>query len=346
MTVLAEFNLFSDHDDTQFLKLALKAFDYQYHRVNVYRSYVDFLGINPKKVIHLSEIPFLPIELFKTKMVMDEPLPNPMSMLGVEAIFTSSGTTGSIPSKHYIRSTKLYEQSFFKTFEYFYGNIKDYIILALLPSYLEREGSSLLYMVQKLMEKGANAESGFFLNNLQELHDNLSFLKEKLEKESSGNKKKILLIGIPYALLDFKEQFPDFHFPELVVLETGGMKGKRKEIIREELHSLLKKNLTKNPIHSEYGMTELLTQAYSLGEGIFKTPPWMKIMIRDPSDPKNYVSNGRVGGVSVIDLANIHSCCFIATNDFGKKSETMPENEFEILGRFDTSDVRGCNLLI
>lgn len=214
------------------------------------------------------------------------------------------------------------------------GSPKDYVILALLPSYLERTGSSLVFMTSKLISESGKYESGFYLHEYNELHSLLLTLKEQ--------KQKVLLLGVTYALLDLAEQFP-IHFPELVLMETGGMKGKRKELVRDELHAKLKKAFGVSRVCSEYGMTELMSQAYSTGGGIFKTPPWMKILIRDVNDPLSILPTGKTGGINIIDLANIHSCSFIATQDLGKVS---PNGNFEVLGRFDNSDVRGCNLLV
>lgn len=277
-----------------------------------------------KSIYH---IPFLPIKFFKKTEIY---APGQQ----VEKIFTSSGTTGSTTSKHFITDLSIYEESFSKAFELFYGDIKEYIILALLPSYLEREGSSLVYMADKLIEESLHPDSGFYLNNL-------SLLGEKLvDLDRSG--KKILLLGVSFALLDLVEK-QNFRLQNTVVMETGGMKGRRKEMIREELHKILKHGFGLEHIHSEYGMTELLSQAYSAGNGIFQCPPWMKILIRDPEDPLSYMAHGKTGGINVIDLANINSCAFIATQDLGKMHST---DEIEIMGRFDNSDIRGCNLMV
>jgi hypothetical protein len=252
----------------------------------------------------------------------------------VQVTFTSSGTTGMINSRHMVIDVSWYEESFRRAFDIFYGDIKNYTILALLPSYLEREGSSLIYMAEDLVKRSENSESGFYLYNHEELYQQL--------KKQQQAKKPTLLIGVTFALLDFAEHH-QIDFPELIVMETGGMKGRRKEMIREDLHQTLSKGFGVNIIHSEYGMTELLSQAYSNGNGIFNCPPWMKVITRDTNDPFTTLDNDKTGGINVIDLANINSCSFIATQDLGK---VYSDGSFEVLGRFDNSDIRGCNLLI
>lgn len=275
----------------------------------------------------VEQIPFLPIEFFKAHKVLS-------TAGAVELTFTSSGTTGITTSSHYVTDKTWYEDSFRHAFNLFYGDVKDYTVLALLPSYLEREGSSLIYMVNDLIKQSNNSNNGFFLYNHDDLYQQL--------KKQQHAQKPTLLIGVTFALLDFIENYR-INFPELIVMETGGMKGRRKEMIREELHSILCDGFGVSAIHSEYGMTELLSQAYSLGDGIFVCPPWMKIIIRDTNDPISTLPNGKTGGINVIDLANINSCSFIATQDLGK---TFTNGSFEVLGRFDQSDIRGCNLLI
>jgi hypothetical protein len=252
----------------------------------------------------------------------------------VQETFTSSGTTGMITSKHLVTDVSLYEQSYRQAFSQFYGNIEDFAVLALLPSYLERSGSSLIYMVKDLIELSNNEHSGFYLHNYDEL------ISKLIELDTSGQ--NVILIGVTYALLDLVEKH-SFELKNTIIMETGGMKGKRKEMIREELHEILCNGFGVTNIHSEYGMTELLSQAYSLGNGIFECPSWMQILVRDTEDALCYVDYGKTGGVNVIDLANINSCSFIATQDLGKK---YPNNSFEILGRFDNSDIRGCNLMV
>ena len=315
----------SSHDD--FNELALDIFHFQYKNNIVYNQFVDFLNIQVSKIVDYTQIPFLPVEFFKTHKVVSEEF-------DPEIIFSSSGTTGIQTSKHHVKNLELYELSFNKTFRLFFGSPKDFVILALLPSYLEKGGSSLVYMANKLINDSNKPESGFYLNEYKELHSLLTILKAR--------KQKVVLLGVTYALLDLAEQFP-IDFPELILMETGGMKGKRKELIRNELHTKLKTAFNVSHIYSEYGMTELLSQAYSFGEGIFKTPPWLKILIRDVNDPLSIMPISKAGGINIIDLANIYSCSFIATQDLGK---TGLNNTFEILGRFDNSDVRGCNLLV
>jgi len=318
--------IFNIQSETDFNTVALQVFKHQFKNCKVYRSYCDLLYKNPSDITHYTDIPFLPIEFFKNKTILS-------SDAGVEATFTSSGTTGSATSKHHVTNLKIYEESYAKGFEYFYGNPKDYVILALLPSYLEREGSSLIYMVDDLIKQSNHAESGFYLNDLEGL-------SEKLIRLDKGDK-KVLLIGVSFALLDLVEK-QQFNLNNTIIMETGGMKGRRKEIIRPELHQLLQNGFGVSKIHSEYGMTELLSQGYSNGNGIFKSPPWMKILTRDTEDPLSIQQNGKTGGINVIDFANLNSCSFIATQDLGK---TLPNNSFEIIGRFDNSDIRGCNLM-
>ena len=315
----------SSHDD--FNELALEIFHFQYKNNIVYNQFVDFLNIQVSQLVNYTQIPFLPVEFFKTHNVVSE-------AFDPQIIFSSSGTTGIQTSKHYVKNLELYELSIKKTFNLFFGSPQDFVILALLPSYLERDGSSLVYMANKLINDSNKPESGFYLNEYNELHSLLTILKSR--------KQKVILLGVTYALLDLAEQFP-IDFPELILMETGGMKGKRKELIRDELHTKLKTAFGVSQIYSEYGMTELFSQAYSFGEGVFSTPPWMKILIRDVNDPLSIMPIGKAGGINIIDLANIYSCSFIATQDLGK---IRLNNTFEILGRFDNSDVRGCNLLV
>lgn len=319
--------IFSIQNTIQFEEVALAIFNYQYQHNNVYHKFCDYLGKSVKTVNQLTDIPFLPIEFFKSHQVV-------CGSKKPEAIFESSGTTQSQTSKHFVPDLSLYEQSYLKAFSLFYGPVENYCILALLPSYLERQGSSLVYMVNDLVKRSNHPDSGFYLHNLEELHHKLSYLEQK------GT--KTLLIGVSFALLDLAEQFP-MPLKSTIIMETGGMKGRRKELIREELHLILTKAFGVQTIHSEYGMTELLSQGYSQGHGIFRSPPWMKILTRDSEDPLSFQMEGKTGGINVIDLANLHSCSFIATQDLGK---TLPDDSFEVLGRFDNSDVRGCNLLV
>jgi phenylacetate-coenzyme A ligase PaaK-like adenylate-forming protein len=323
-----DFNsIFDIKNHNQFQAKALEVYNYQYQKNPVYHQFCSLLGKSPDKVHQVSDIPFLPIDFFKTKKIVS-------ATQTPTTIFTSSGTTGSVTSKHYVLDTAIYEQSYLKAFELFYGDVADYCVLALLPSYLERQGSSLIYMVDDLIKKSQHPESGFYLNDID-------LLKKKIQ-EMDGKGTKILLIGVSFALLDMVEKH-SLQLKNTIVMETGGMKGRRKEMIREELHAILKKGFGTDHIHSEYGMTELLSQGYSKGEGIFKSPPWMKILIRDPEDPMTYLNAAKTGGVNVIDLANIHSCSFLATQDLGK---VYADGSFEILGRFDNSDIRGCNLMV
>jgi len=323
----AENKIFNITNDIDFNDVALEIFHFQYENNVVYKQFVDFLNINVEEVVHYSKIPFLPVEFFKNHKVIS-------GGDNSEIIFSSSGTTGTQTSKHYVSDVELYERSFLRGFDHFFGSPEDVVIIALLPSYLEREGSSLVYMANKLISESDKLESGFYLNEYEELHTLLITL--------AAQKQEVILLGVTYALLDMAEQFP-INYPELILMETGGMKGKRKELIRHELHAKLKTAFGVSQIYSEYGMTELMSQAYSVGEGIFSTPPWMKVLIRDVNDPLSMMPTGKAGGINVIDLANIYSCSFIATQDLGKVGLN---NTFEILGRFDNSDVRGCNLMV
>ena len=319
--------IFSINSATAFEAQAIAIFKEQAAHCAVYKSYLYHLGIAPAEIKQVEDIPFLPISFFKTHEVLsDSHQP--------EIVFSSSGTTGMVQSKHLVTDVKVYEDSFNKAFSQFYGSIEDTCLLALLPSYLERDGSSLIYMVDALLQQSKHPASGYFLHNYEELHHTLQQL------QSAGQ--KTILIGVTYALLDFLEAYP-LNFPELIVMETGGMKGKRKEMVREELHEVLKEGFGVSAIHSEYGMTELLSQAYSAGEGIFNCPPWMKIVLRDTNDPLSLLKNQQTGGINVIDLANFNSCSFIATQDLGR---LHADGSFEVLGRFDHADIRGCNLLV
>ncbi|RED44772.1 LuxE/PaaK family acyltransferase [Seonamhaeicola aphaedonensis] len=319
--------IFNIKTEQAFNQKALEIFKFQFENNKVYRSFCDLLYKTPSDVHTIKDIPFLPIQFFKSHQVLS-------SDDEIETTFTSSGTTGSSTSKHHVINLKIYEQSFKLGFKQFYGNIEDYIVLALLPSYLEREGSSLIYMVDSLIKQSNNAESDFYLNNFSELKETLI----KLDSE----RKKVLLIGVSFALLDLVETY-QFSLKNTIVMETGGMKGRRKELIREELHHILKSGFGVNAIHSEYGMTELLSQAYSKGNGIFNCPDWMRVLIRDTEDPLSIQTTNKTGGLNIIDLANINSCAFIATQDLGRLNT---DGSFEIIGRFDHSDIRGCNLMI
>lgn len=310
-----------------FNQVALSMFRTQAAENAVYSEFIKALGIVPEDISDVKDIPFLPISFFKSHEIM-------CGQYDPEVVFTSSGTTGMIQSRHPVKSALIYEESFRSGFDYFYGDIRQYAILALLPSYMERDGSSLIYMVDALISDSGHRASGYFLYN----HDDLYHTLLSLKKENQ----KVILIGVTYALLDFIEKY-SIDFPELIVMETGGMKGKRKEMIREELHELLCGGFGVASIHSEYGMTELLSQAYSKGNGIFFCPPWMKIFVRDMNDPLSLQEPGQTGGINVADLANRYSCSFIATQDLGK---IHGDGSFEVLGRFDNSDIRGCNLLV
>lgn len=320
-------DIISIHTTKEFHKTAMKVFRHQFQHNEVYQKYCLLLKKSPENVKHLTEIPFLPIEFFKSKDILS-------SIDAVQTTFTSSGTTGMITSKHHVTDLGFYEASFRSAFSKFYGNIEDYAVLALLPSYLEREGSSLIYMAKDFIEGSNHPDSGFYLRNYNEL------AKKLVELDNSGQ--NVLLIGVTYALLDLIE-LQKFNLKNTIIMETGGMKGKRKERIREELHTILAEGFGVEKIHSEYGMTELLSQAYSLGDGIFECPPWMDILIRDTEDPLTIIEEGKTGGINIIDLANINSCSFIATQDLGKKYSNF---SFEVLGRFDNSDIRGCNLMV
>ncbi len=315
------------HPPREFEARSLELFRYQYRHNAVYRRFCDLLGRTPGQVTHLEQIPFLPVEMFKRHRVVSAPPP-------YDAEFLSSGTTGTTPSVHRVKDIAWYERSLTEGFKYFYGAPQDYVILALLPSYLERKGSSLVYMARRLMQLGGKPESGFYLNDFEALRDQL------LRLEARGQ--KTLLLGVSFALMDFAERFP-MRLHHTIVMETGGMKGRRREPVREELHGYLQQRLGVPAIHSEYGMTELLSQAYSKGHGKFRTPPWMKVLIRDPEDPLDYLPAGRTGGINIIDLANVHSCAFLSVQDLGRMH---PDGSFEVLGRFDNSDIRGCNLLV
>jgi len=319
--------IFNINNSEQFNLMALQIFKHQFENNTVYRSFCDLLYKHPSEVNTISKIPFLPIQFFKSHQILSSKDP-------IVEIFTSSGTTGQKTSKHHVTNLNIYEQSFRKGFSHFYGNIEDYVVLALLPSYLERDGSSLIYMVNDLIANSNHQESGFYLNNIESLKNTLLDLESK--------NRKVLLIGVSFALLDFVENY-QINLNNTIIMETGGMKGKRKELIREELHHHLKKGFGVEVIHSEYGMTELLSQGYSQGHSSFKTPPWMKILTRDTEDALTIQNYGKTGGVNIIDLANINSCAFIATQDLGR---VYSDNTFEILGRFDNSDIRGCNLML
>ena len=353
-TALLTDKIFNIHSDAEFENLALEIFREQYENNKVYGDYVKALGIDVAGINKLTEIPFLPITFFKSHQVVCG------SPEEYEAMFKSSSTTGAIPSKHYVKDISLYKQSFRKGFEYFYPNLTNppfgdkgagYCLLALLPSYLERGDSSLVYMAEDLIKESGNKDNGFYMNNYEELIDKLIVNEKKARPdEPFGRGQKTLLLGVTYALLDLAEKFP-MELKYTIIMETGGMKGRREELTRPEVHKILKDAFKVKDIHSEYGMTELLSQAYSKGNGIFQTVPWMKVLIRDVYDP--FLVVGTIhesslhespvrGAINIIDLANIHSCSFIATDDLGV---LYPNGEFEVAGRLDSSDIRGCNLM-
>lgn len=318
------FNINSDHD---FNKIALEVFQFQAHNNIPYRTFIEYLKVDPNTVKSIHQIPYLPIDFFKSHKIVS-------NTSTAEKTFLSSGTTGQIQSKHFVTDLSVYENSFNRGFTHFYGAIDTYTVLALLPAYLEREGSSLVYMADSFIKASKKPKSGFYLNNLTALAKHLKALDAQGEK--------VLLIGVSFALLDLVEEF-QFELKNTIVMETGGMKGRRKEMIRTELHSVLKKGFGVSDIHSEYGMTELLSQAYSKGNGIFNCPPWMRVLTRDTEDALSLLNNEKSGGLNVIDLANKNSCSFIATQDLGK---VYKDGSFEVIGRFDNSDIRGCNLMV
>ncbi|MBP2619713.1 acyl transferase [Chryseobacterium jejuense] len=325
-------NIFNIKTEQDFLDASLKTFRYQYENVEIYRKFVDYLNINPDEVNNVSEIPFLPIEMFKNHQILDK-------NVTTDLFFQSSGTTQMNLSKHFIANTNLYEESIYKSFEQFIGKPEDFIFLGLLPSYLEKQNSSLIYMVDYLMKKSAKPENGYFLYNHSDLFNLLNRLRDK----------KVILFGVSFALLDFLDYCHSSHSEEslsipenLIVIETGGMKGRKEEMTKDELLKILQEGFKTDKIYSEYSMTELLSQAYSLGNNEYKCPNWMRIKIRNAEDPFSYEKEGRTGAINIIDLANTHSCSFIATQDLGK----IIGDKFQVLGRIDHSDIRGCSLLV
>ena len=325
-----EQNIFNIKTEEEFKQHCLETFRYQYENVEVYRKFVDYLRINPNDIVEVEKIPFLPIEMFKNHQILDK-------NISTNLFFQSSGTTQVNLSKHFIADEKMYQDSIYKSFEQFIGKPEDFIFLGLLPSYLEKQNSSLIYMVDFLMKKSNKPENGYFLYNYEDLFQLLNELKNR----------KVILFGVSFALLDFLDfcnsnaqalQFSKF----LTVIETGGMKGRKEEMTKDELLKILQEGLKTDKIYSEYSMTELLSQAYSLGENIYQCPNWMRVLIRNVEDPFSYEKQGRTGAINIIDLANIHSCSFIATQDLGK----ITDDQFQVLGRIDHSDIRGCSLLI
>lgn len=308
-----------------FEQIALEVFRFQAENNPLYRAYIDILKIKPALIRSLDKIPFLPVRFFKSHEIKT-------TDFAPAAVFESSGTTASAPGRHFVKDILLYEQSFLQSFELFYGDINNWCIIGLLPSYLERAHSSLVYMTEKLINLSGHPHSGYYLHEFEKLSLVLTELERRMQKT--------LLIGVTFALLDFAEKFPmPLHYT--TVMETGGMKGRRKEMIRNDVHDFLKKAFGIKTVHSEYGMTELLSQAYSAGEGIFNCPRWMKILIRDEEDPFLVKEKG-AGTINVIDLANVYSCSFIATDDAGRLYE---DGSFEVTGRVDGSDLRGCSLM-
>lgn len=316
----------NEHNDVLFEQLSLELFQFHARKNETYREFIGHLNINPANVKRLNQIPFIPISLFKrhTVGVFNAP---------PDAVFLSSGTTGMERSHHHVADLKLYDKSLFRCFNQFIGNPKEYCILALLPSYLERSNSSLVYMAQRLMKKSGHEDNGFYLDRLTKL--------SKVLAKNSKNGTKTLLLGVTFGLLELAEKFPQ-ELKNCTIMETGGMKGKRKEMPREEVHEILKSAFGQERIASEYGMTELLSQAYSLGDGVFQTPPWLRVYVREATDPLTVKERGK-GALNVIDLANIHSCPFIATQDL---AHIHQDHSFEILGRMDDAEVRGCNLMV
>lgn len=323
-------NIFDIKTEEDFQLACVETFLYQYKNVEVYRKFVDYLNINPSSINQFSDIPFLPIEMFKNHLVLDK-------NAEAENYFQSSGTTQMNRSKHYIADFSLYEESIYKSFEQFIGKPEDYIFLGLLPNYSENPHSSLIYMIDFLIKKSNKPENGYFLYNHQELFDLLQTLSDK----------KVILFGVSFALLDFLDychaNSQTLQFSQtLTVIETGGMKGRKEEMTKDELLKIFQNGFKTDKIYSEYSMTELLSQAYSLGENIYKSPNWMKILVRNTEDPFSYVEEGRTGAINIIDLANRHSCAFLATQDLGKSEN----GSFQVLGRIDHSDIRGCSLLV
>jgi len=322
-----ENRIFNIVSEKEFLELSLSIFNYQASKNPVYNRWIELLKIDPAKVKTLEQIPFLPIEFFKKQEVVT-------SAIDQNTIkFTSSATTSQTPSTHFVNDISVYEKSFLKGFALFYGSPSEYCILALLPNYLQRSGSSLVYMCDKLIALSKHPFSGFFLDNVDELILKINELKKA--------KQKVILIGVSYALMDLSDKGLELD-DNFIVMETGGMKGTRKELLKPQLHSYLKNGFKINNIHSEYGMTELLSQAYSLGNEEFVAPPWMRFLIREVDDPLKTRNDNKTGGINVIDLANVNSCAFIATKDLGKINTN---GKLELMGRYDNSDVRGCNLM-
>ena len=323
-TLTARINALTAAD---FEATALAVFQYQYQNNALYQQFVDLLRISPNSVTSLDAIPFLPIQFFKQHQIQTE-------AWAAEQVFMSSGTSQQVTSKHLIRDLAWYQQHAFEAFEAVYGALQDYVVLALLPSYLERQGSSLVFMVEQFIQRSQQKDSGFFLYDTQAL---LHTIQSCAKREQP-----VLLLGVTYALLDLAETYPQA-LEHTIVMETGGMKGKRAEQTKQAVHEQLKAAFQLPAIHSEYGMTELLSQAYSTGHGVFRPSRLMEVLVRETTDPLSYVADGRIGGLNIIDLANVATCSFIATDDLGRR---YADGTFEVLGRFDASDLRGCNLLV
>ncbi len=326
METVNPFSIFHIHNESDFERSALAVFRFQYEKNPVYQAYCQHLNINKEEVRHLEDIPFLPISFFKTHEVKT-------TLFSPSLIFRSSGTTGMERSQHLIKDALLYQHSLKSCFRHFYGNPSDYTFLALLPNYLEQKNSSLIYMMETLMEASGSKDNGYFLYNHEDLYQKLIQLRDQ--------HRKTILWGVTFALLDFAEHY-QLDFPELIVFETGGMKGRRKEMVKEELYDTLQKAFGVPGIHSEYGMCELLSQAYSKGGNLFSTPPWMRLRLRSEKDPLDGSDTVGTGVINVIDLANIFSCSFIATEDLGRRHP----NGIEVLGRLDNAQIRGCNLMV
>ncbi len=333
-------DIFNITTEAEFRAKCLETFQYQYQNVEIYRKFVDFLGVDPATVNSLETIPFLPIEMFKNHTIV-------VADSVASLCFQSSGTTQRNLSRHWIADPGLYEKSIYESFSKFIGQPEECIFLGLLPSYLEKQNSSLIYMVDFLMKKSQHPENGYFLYNHADL-------LQRLEQLAQSDR-KILLFGVSFALLDFLDSVKkitpeDLRLPQLTVIETGGMKGRKEEMTKDELLFILQKGFGTKRIFSEYSMTELLSQAYSLGENIYECPNWMRVLVRNTEDPMSYVEPSRNGAINIIDLANRHSCSFIATQDLGKivtggAGSTLGQ-PFQVLGRIDHSDIRGCSLLV
>ncbi len=319
-------SIFKIQTSAQFLSKALEVFQYQYQHNAIYKQFIDHLGVNHKQVRNLEEIPFLPISFFKAHKVVS-------FQSDSELVFTSSATTSDNVSKHYVKDAKIYRQAFNLGFELFYGSLSEYVVIGLLPSYLDRKGSSLIYMVQDFIEQSKSKVSGFH----KHIDDNLLFKMKQL----NASNQKVLLVGVSYALMDLADRLDEQLGDHFTVIETGGMKGQRAELSKQELHAYLQKGLGVKQVHSEYGMTELLSQSYASNYKNFVSAPWKKVLVRDLQDPMCYLQN-KLGAINIIDLANVYSCSFIATDDLGMLNE---DDSFELFGRLNNADVRGCNLM-